>query len=139
MWLTVVLSLITGLGGGVIGAVIGDRRQRLIARQARRDLAERALWTYHRVLLDWSSAMEADAIHGDPPFTSADQKTLNRARNKAYPYRSYLAADKQKLVTRNWLPEWTDRGGAMGVSEEFLTWAEELAAELDRLFGKEER
>jgi hypothetical protein len=138
-WLTIALSVISGLGGGVVGALIAARTQRGIARAGRRDTAQHALWSYHRVLHDWSEEMEARATHDTPRYTKSDSDKLNAARDSAYPYRSYLAKDKQKLISRNWLPDWRDETGAMGVSDEFYAWAKDLETELDRVFGKDER
>jgi hypothetical protein len=138
-WLTIGLSLVTGLGGGVAGALVTAKTQRGIARDNRRDLAQQVLWSYHRVLNDWSQEMEARAIQDAAPYTKSDSKKLSAAREAAYPYRSYLGKDSQKLITRNWLPEWKDESGAMGVSDEFNIWAKALETELDRVFGKDER
>lgn len=137
-WLTVVLSLLTGLGGGVAGALIAAKTQRGIARTERRDTAQYALWSYHRILLDWSSEMEARETR-ESRYTKSDADKLNAARDAAYPFRSYLAKDKQKLVTRNWLPDWFPETGAMGVADGFYAWAKELEEELDRVFGQDER
>lgn len=137
--LTIALSLVTGLGGGVAGALIAAKTQRGIARDNRRDAAQHALWSYHRVLHDWSQEMEARAIQDTPRYTKSDSEKLNTARDAAYPYRSYLAKDSQRLITRNWLPDWKDELGAMGVSDDFHAWARALETELERVFSKDRR
>ncbi|MBA4248546.1 MAG: hypothetical protein C0444_09685 [Microbacterium sp.] len=137
--LTIAVSLITGLGGGVLGALIAAKTQRGIARDSRRDAAQHALWSYHRVLYDWSREMESRAIQDAPPYTKSDGEKLGKARDAAYPYRLYLAKDKQELITRNWLPDWRDELGAMGVADDFHAWAKALEDELERVFAKSNR
>ena len=137
-WVTIVLAILTGLGSGLVGALIAARAQSKVARDGRRDVAQIALWSYHRVLHDWAGGMETQAS-GIRRFTKPDDEKLNAAREAAYPYRSYLSKDKQKLVARDWMPEWKVETGDMGVSDEFLEWADDLETELDRVFRKDER
>lgn len=137
-WATIVISVISGLGSGALGALIAAKIHRGIAQAERRDKAQQALWSYHRVLRDWASEAEANAIH-ESRFTTTNEVQLNAARAVAYPFRSYLAKDKQALLTRNSLPDWHQEMGSMGVAIEFDQWAQDLETELERVFGQDER
>ncbi len=61
-WLTVVVSLIVGLGGGVLSAFVTGKVQAGLARSSARDTAAAALWNFHRTLHDYALELEAPLI-----------------------------------------------------------------------------
>lgn len=139
LWVSIVMTFVVGALGGSVGALIGAASQRKIDRRAARRTAEKALWNLQRVLHDYAVEMEEREIRtGDPLITHTTSELLANARAEAYPYRRHLSTEAQKLLTRNWMPEWTQTGGYMAVSDDFSVWAEELEAEIVRVFGKDD-
>lgn len=56
-WPTVLVSLLVGLGGGVVSALITGGQQRKAARSTARAQASTALWNFQRTLHDFAVEM----------------------------------------------------------------------------------
>lgn len=137
-WLTVVVSLIAGLLGGVIGALITSRTQKKLARDSARAVASKALWNFQRAIKDFAAEAEGHEARDNSYFTKTTREHLETARQEAYPYRSYLGADYEHLVGRNWLGDYDPYGDPMAPVDDWFKWAKELEARLNVVFKHKE-
>jgi hypothetical protein len=131
-WPTVVLSLIVGLGGGTVGAIIGATSQGKREKAQQRKDAREALKGFERVLLDWSLEYESKLLQDDTtPFTTTSFTDLAAAREKAYPYAHYLPKASRKLVTQQWMSDGYF-GNPMDVSNEVHQRGTDLGTAIDK-------
>lgn len=136
-WPTVLLSVVLGLGGGVVGALIGARAQRRQARDARGEEARAKLRAYERGLLDWSLEDEAKQMRdGTYVFTSTSLADVAKAREDAFPFADYLPPRKQHLV-KSQMADMADYGqDPLMTSNDLWKRGQELGRALDVLFDR---
>ncbi len=135
--LTVVLSLVVGLGGGAAGALIAGRSAKTLAERSVRRTAATALWNFHRALHDYAIEQESAVIKdGTKPVTKTTREDIASQRALAYPYKSYLG-DDSKLVERLWHDEWEQGMDPLGPSDDVWKWAGELDTALTRTFKRD--
>ena len=126
-WITILISLIVGLGGGVIGAVIAASNQTKLAREARRATAQAALWTFQRTIRDLATEEELHEIRdGTYAFTNTKPDDLAAARAAAYPFRGYLAQARRRLLERVWIDDYDPRVDPLRRSDDLDNWAKDL-------------
>lgn len=135
-WLTLIMSLLVGVLSGVIGAFITSRAQRKIAKEAARERAEQALWSFQRALRDYASEMEGSWIKDANYFTRTSQEQVEEARRGAYPYRRYLDKAQVKLLTRNSFVLDDPGSDPLMPASDAFDWANELEAHLLVKFDK---
>lgn len=138
-WPTVVVSLIVGVAGGVVGALITSATQRKLARDAASATANQALWGFQRALNDFAAEQEGAIIRDGDYFTKTTREDLEAARRLAYPHRGYLGAEYTKLVSRNWLGDWDPHGDPLRPVEDWSKWSNDLEGRLNVVFEHQAR
>jgi hypothetical protein len=100
-WQNAILSLVIGLGGGVVGAFVSNHFQVRRDRLSRRSQAKNALMTYERALSDKADSMYESLGFNDgwPSFARATWDDIRAARNEAYLWKEYLQPGDRHLVT----------------------------------------
>lgn len=85
-----IIPLVTGLGSGVSGALIGAHTQRRQYKQQQRDL----LWQYEQTLRDEGDYLTYDMYHGGKErYRKPGTKDLHDARNLGYAAIQQLPAE----------------------------------------------
>ena len=136
-WPTVVLSVVLGLGGGVVGALIGAAAQNRQARDARGEAARTKLRAYERGLLDWSIEDESKIIRdGTFVFTKTSLEDVARAREEAFPFADYLPARKQHLVKSQMADMPDHQDDPLLMSTDLWKRGQELGRVLDARFDR---
>lgn len=133
--LTIVVSLVVGLGGGVLSALVTTGAQRKIARSSARTVAATALWTFQRTLHDYAMERESHYVDdGSITLTKTTPGDIAAARALAYPHKNYLGDDAQ-LVERHWHAEGWPGDNPLIPSDDVAKWSKDLEAALRRVFG----
>jgi hypothetical protein len=136
-WPTVMVSLLVGLGGGVVSALVTGGQQRKAARSTARAQASTALWNFQRTLHDFAMEMESPLIRdGTRPLTNTTAGDIAAQRVLAYPHKSYLG-ENAKLVARLWYADWEQGMDPMVPSDDVWQWSKDLDAALTATFGKD--
>jgi hypothetical protein len=77
----VVVQVVTGLGSGLVGSLVGAQAQRWQYKQKRRE----ELWHYEQALQDEGDYLTYDVYHGGTErYRKPGAKSLGNARNLAY-------------------------------------------------------
>lgn len=132
-WPTVALSVILGLGGGVVGALIAARTQRRLAGDGLREEARRALRAYERCLLDLGMEFELHEIRdGSRPISETTWATLAAARETAFPFAERLAEGSRDLVRTGWVADTEPGQDPLTTSNELWQRGKALGAAIDK-------
>jgi hypothetical protein len=138
-WVTILVSLVVGLGSGLFGAWIAAKTQKSLARETRKAEASKALWAFQRGLHDYASEGYAHFTREFIPFTETGKNDLARLRAEAYPYRGFLGSDQEDLVKRMSFESWDPSIDPMDGVDDMQKWADSLEKRLVELFDAEQK
>lgn len=134
-WPTVALSVVLGLGGGVIGAAIGAWSQRKLAQSGLREEARRALRAYERVLLDLGNKQQSEFLDdGAFDFTAATWEALAESRAAAYLFADQFSPELAELLRRGWVEDTWPHEDPLTTSNSLLDLGTKIRASVDKEF-----
>lgn len=88
------VQILTGLGSGLVGSLVGAQAQRWQYKQQRREENRRLLWQYEQVLEDEGDYLTHDTYFpGTKGFRRHEDGELDRARSGAYAAIQQLPAE----------------------------------------------
>ncbi|MBF4575195.1 hypothetical protein [Frondihabitans sp. VKM Ac-2883] len=133
MTIGLIVAIAAAIGSGALGALIAWRAQIGVVKQNRRYEAAGHLWEFQRTVNGLAKSSYRSAGYGEDmivvgPASAAD---LHEAQKAAYPFASYLPADKRDLIRNPQLGWGGDFGDDLGSAEEVAKSASQLADELE--------
>lgn len=97
----VVLQIVTGLGSGLVGSLIGAHAQRWQYKQQRREEHHRVLWQYQQALQDVGDYLTYSTYHGGKErHREPVPEQMISARNRAYVAIQRLPAELRDVLTK---------------------------------------